>query len=205
MKITTETQSLMVIKDRRLFVFVVGAVFAVAGFIVIFIPDFFINKPPLWAGMVAALIGVFVIFTNKSVVITLDKSANKLLILKRRIIGGSELFEYELNQIKETELSQSYHVNMSRQRGGSGVSYSLWFILNDGQRISLNQGSQTIKRGMTFGQPKEQVIGGKIANFLGVPFQERRPPTIGESLGEIRDVVQEQIEKARQEKKDPEK
>jgi hypothetical protein len=197
MKITIETQSLMVIKEGRIFVYVLSAVFTAAGLVVIFFPSFFTNNPPLWSGIVAVLAGILVVFLNKSINVKLDKSVDKFSMLKKSLIGKHSE-EYSLSQIKEVEIRQMYYQGArtrNSREGESGYYYELSIIMNNNQRILLNPGARNIQRGISFSRPKEQVIGEKIANFLGVPFQERRPPTVGEVFSEIRNVAQQQIEK----------
>src|SRR3989344_4166438 len=100
MRIIKEDQNLMILKDRNIIVFVIGIIFALAGFAVILKPDFFTNQPPIWSGFVGVLLGGFVIVVAKITTISLDKTSNKLLFLQRNLLGKN-VKEYNLDQIKE--------------------------------------------------------------------------------------------------------
>ena len=47
----------------------------------------------------------------------------------------------------------------------------------------------------------EREIGVRIANFLNIPFQERRPPTISETLSTIQSAIENAAQKEMEKKK----
>lgn len=190
MNIVKEDQNLMVLKDREIFVFVVGIIFELAGFLVIFKPDFFTNQPPVWSGFIGILLGGFVIFVTKISTVSFDKSSNKLSFLQKGLIGKNSK-ECNLDQIKEVELSAAY---TSSSKGG-GYSYHLAFVLNNGEIVPLNPGSSSIVRIMGRQIIPEKTLGARISSFLNVPFQERRPPTVSETLSAVSSAIQSAAEK----------
>jgi len=103
--------NLMILKDNNIIVFIVGIIFALAGFVVIFKSDFFTNQPPMWSG--------FVVFVAKITTISLDKISNKLLFL-RKGLTSKNIKEYNLDQIKEVELSVAYS-SSSKSDGYSAI------------------------------------------------------------------------------------
>ncbi len=185
MKILKEDQNLMVIKDRNIFAFFVGVIFALAGFLVILKPDFFTNQPPLWSGFIGIALGLFVVFVAKVTTISLDKASNKLLFVSKAIIN-KRADEYLLNQVKAIELQQVYREQ--------GYSYNLVFILENAKEIPLTLGSSIVK---VMGKQivNERNIGARIANFLNIPFQERRPPTVSETLSVMQSAIQNAAQK----------
>ncbi|MEK7478914.1 MAG: hypothetical protein AAB626_03285 [Patescibacteria group bacterium] len=191
MKITKEDPNLMVIKDRNIFVFLIGAVFALAGFLVILKPDFFTEQPPTWFGFMFFIIGLLTLFQAGVVTVSLDKTSNKLLFLRKKLIGKSNQSEYALNQIKEVELSVAYNK--------SGYSYHLSFIFNNGEIVPLSPGASSIIKINGWQIVPENDLGTKISNFLNIPFQERRAPTVGETLSAIQSAVQTEMEKQKKE------
>ena len=196
MRIIRENQNLMILKDSNIFVFIVGIIFALAGFVVIFKPDFFTNQPPMWSGFVGVLLGGFVFFAAKITTVSLNKTSNKLLFL-RKGLTSKNIKEYNLDQIKEVELSVAY----SSSSKGGGYSYNLAFVFNNGEIVPLNPGSSSVIRIMGRQIIPEKTIGARIANFLSVPFQERRPPTVSETLSAISSVIQSAAEKEMEKQK----
>lgn len=191
MKIIKEDQNLMVIKNRNVLVFLIGVVFALAGFLAILKPDFFTNRPPMWSGFMFILIGLFVVFKAEITTITLDKIAGKIVFRWKTLIN-KKYKEYDLGSIKQLELQQVY---TSGNNGRGRYSYRLVFILDSGEEVPLNpSGSSTL---MVMGRliVSEKVTGPRIAHFLTIPFQERRPPTVSETLSAIQSAVQTEMEK----------
>jgi len=190
MKIVKEDQDLMILKDKNIFVFIVGIIFALAGFAIIFKLDFFTNQPPMWSGFAGVLLGGFVVFVAKITTISLDKTSNKLLFLRKGLTSKTTK-EYNLDQIKEVELSVAY----SSSSKGGGFSYHLAFVFNSGEIVPLSPGSSSIIRIMGRQIIPEKTLGARIASFLSVPFQERRPPTVSETLSAVSSAIQSAAEK----------
>jgi len=196
MRIVKENENLMVLKDRNIIAFAVGIIFLLAGIAVIIKPDFFTNQPPFWSGLVGILLGGFVVAVAKITTINLDKQVNKLTFLRRGLIGKNSN-EYDLNQIKEVELSVAYNTS----RKGGGYSYHLAFVLNSGEIVQLNPGSSSIIKVMGRQIIPEKTLGTRIASFLGVPFQERCPPTVSETLSAVTSAIQNAAEKEMEKQK----
>ncbi len=190
MKIVKEDQDLMILKDKNIIVFIVGIIFALAGFAIIFKPDFFTNQPSMWSGFVGVLLGGFVVFVVKITTISLDKTSNKLLFLRKGLTSKTTK-EYNLDQIKEVELLVAY----SSSSKGGGYSYHLAFVFNSGEIVPLSPGSSSIIRIMGRQIIPEKTLGARIASFLSIPFQERRPPTISETLSAVSSAIQSAAEK----------
>lgn len=190
MKIVKEDQSLMVLKDSNIVAYLVGIMFFALGLVVIFNPDFFDKQPPLWSGLLGAVFGGYVIAMAKMTTIRLDKLNKRLVFLRKGLIGQTSK-EYDLSQIKEIELSVSY----SSSRRGGGHSYHLAFVLSNGESVALNPGSSSIVRVMGRQLIPEKDLGARVAAFLGVPFLERRPPTVTESLSALSTAIQNAAEK----------
>jgi hypothetical protein len=185
MKIIKETSGLMIIKDRSVFAFVVGSIFVSVGILVIFKLTIFKDQPPLWAGIFSAIAGGFVILINKITTITLNKTSNELSFL-RKGLSGSNTKRHKLDEIKSVELITGYNTSNSR----TCCSYNLVFVSKNNDIIPLKRGSST-KIVMGKQIVSERKIGPKIANFLNVPFEERRPPTARELLSTISSAIRD--------------
>lgn len=196
MRIIREDQNLMILKDRNIIVFVVGISFAFLGFAIIFKPDFFTQQTSAWYGLIGIFLGVFVIIGAWITTITLDKTTNKLLFSRKNLLG-KKVNDYNLDQIKEIELSATYR--SSRKSGG--YSYHLAFILNNDEKVPFNPGSSSILKIMGRQVIPEKYIGARAASFLGVPFQERRLPTVNEVLSTVSSAIQSAAEKEMKKRK----
>ena len=180
----------MILKDRNVFVFIIGIIFVFIGFAIIFKAGFFTSQAPMWSGFIGIVFGGYAILATNITTISLDKNSNKLLFSRRNLLG-KKANEYNLNQIIEVELSATY----SSSRRGGGYSYQLAFVLNNSEKILFNPGSSSIIRIMGRQIIPEKNIGARVASFLGVPFQERRPPTVSETLSTISSAIQSAAEK----------
>jgi len=193
MKIVKEEQNLMVIKNKNTFVFLVGITFALTGFLTILKPDIFINQPPLWSSIVGILLGSFIILVTKTTTINLNKTSNQIIFTHKTLFRQT-ITQHNLQQIKKIELQTIY--NSSNK--SSGYSYRLIFELNNGKQIPLNSQGSSIIRIMGKQIIVEKKIGTKIANFLNIPFQEKRPPTLKETLSVVQSAIQSAAEKEMQ-------
>lgn len=187
MKIIKEDQNLMVIKDRNIFAFLIGAVFMLVGLLVILKPNLFSDQPPFWLGLVMALVGGFVILFAKAITVILDKTSSKILVAEKALLSRNTK-EYGFDQIVKIELQKNYNTS----RKGGGGFYKLAFVLNDGKQITLSVASGVVM-GMEIIPGKEK--GARIAKFLNVPFEERRPPTVSEAISAIQTGIQNAAQK----------
>lgn len=177
MKITQETQNLIVLEDSSLWAWVLGGVFVLAGVVMIVSPASFANNaPPMWAGVLFIVAGLAATLFSKSSVITLSKDTNQLSIARKSIVGGRTQDDYALNQIKQIELQYSVSRRNVKGRGmETNYSYRLIFILTDGREVPLTAGFSGASNVGGILRVKERVIGEKLAAFLGVPFIDIRP------------------------------
>lgn len=102
--------------------------------------------------------------------------------------------EQNLNQIKAIELHTIYY----QGKEASGYSHQLFFILENNEEILLPSTGGVLKV-MGKQMTNERIIGARIASFLNIQFQERRPPSISGALSAIQKTVQKEIEKHRKE------
>jgi hypothetical protein len=185
MKIIKETPNLMIIKDRNILSFFIGVIFLLVGLITIFYPEFFTDRPPREAGIGGILLGLLVISSAEITTIKLDKTADKLTIVRKSLFR-KKIEERSLNQIKTIELRQIYQKK--------GYSYQLIFILENNEEIPIPSTGVIVKV-MGKQVTNERIIGARIASFLNIQFQERRPPSISEALSVIQKTVEKEIEK----------
>lgn len=196
MKIIQETPSSMVLKESNVVVTLLfGALFTIAGFSFIFSPKIFIETPPMWASLIFIVLGLITIFALKITKITLDKTLNKFSLETLRLTGKKHQ-EYDLDQIGKVQLQQVSGQIYSQGRFRTQVSTRLVAILTTGEEITLNKDSSSISIGpFGFSLSSSRQNGVRIANFLGIPFEELKPPSVGEVLTKISEAVGQEIKK----------
>src|SRR5690349_5375832 len=112
MKIIHETSGSMIIKNRNMIAFVAGAVFLLIGAWII------IDQG--WQGIIAVIVGLFILLITSVTTITFDKSVNKVIVTQKSILNRTSK-EYTLNHIKEIELFMEFNTS----RRGTGYTYHL--------------------------------------------------------------------------------
>ncbi|HNU95718.1 MAG TPA: hypothetical protein PLZ70_01085 [Candidatus Paceibacterota bacterium] len=196
MKVTKEDSGLMIVKQRNILFFIIAIFFVILGFSAIFSPDLFVSEaPPLWFGLVFILFGFLAVFSIKITTIRLDRSENKISILKKRIAGRQNLEEFPIENVKEIELAVDFS---SSSDGENSFSYQLYFVLKDGQNKELCQSVTSTNKPSSLIFSSQIKVGKRIADFLGVPFLERRPPTVQETLSTISKTIKDSIINARE-------
>jgi hypothetical protein len=161
--------------------------FRLGGFVFAIFGVFALNG---W-GTIKSLVGVWIItilgFALMILVpkfkITIKKATNQLIITYHVLFWTTKTTTYSLKDVKEIELAMEY----SRSKRGYRLVYTKFAVLNDGKRVNLQytQGSSNLKR--------ETAEGKQIASFIGVPFTERRPPTVQEALGVMKEEISKKI------------
>lgn len=196
MKVIKEDSGLMIVKHRNILFFIIAIFFVILGFSAIFSPDLFVSEaPPLWFGLVFILSGFLALFSIKITTIRLDKSENKISILKKRIAGRQNLEEFPIENVKEIELTIDFS---SSSDGKNSYSYQLYFVLNDGQNKELGQNVTSTNKPLNSIFSSQIKTGKRIASFLDVPFLERRPPTVQETLSTVSKTIKDSIINARE-------
>lgn len=204
MKIILQDQNQFVVKNSISHWFT-GFIFLVIGLSIIFKPSFLnINTGiPLWLGLFIVMVGIIPVLFNTRYLIIFNKDENKLKINQKNLVKQKN-DTYELSDIKSIELW-----TISGQNGGSknnGLQYKLACILENNQYVILNPDTQSsfkISIGLAaWNIIPEKKIGEKIAAFLNIPFVEnRRPPTVNETLNVLYDGVRDAVGKHVNQKK----
>ena len=181
MKITEQTDFRLVIKHSFVFVYLFLLIFVMVG-----IYHLFLDKTPIWFGLAFILMPLVIMFLIPRVVITLDKSVNKLSIVTKRLYAKTINEEYNLSDVKKIKVYSSTRMG----RKGMKRSYELIVEMKDTD-VSLNRGMSSSRSGIlvAFSKPSEVKVGEKIASFLGVEFRMQAPP----SLSDVRKTVQDSL------------
>lgn len=192
MKITYQTSTQLVLKQMNLANRVYGLVFAGIGVFAILIASQ--NKGfAFLIGGIFALLGIFVFLFNKSVIVSIDKARESVIVGFRSLVGAEDKNLF-FNEIKEIAV-ESYVQNYSHSAPLRDVSHNLVFYTENGDSILIHMDSPASGlvllgyRVATNYRNNSVEIGRTIAEFIGKPFIERKPPTISELIQQTRDAV----------------
>ncbi|MFA6305796.1 MAG: hypothetical protein WC651_03660 [Candidatus Gracilibacteria bacterium] len=169
MKIVKQDKNLMILEEKGVMLLVIGIIFLLLGFLLIFEPKFFENQIPVWISFIIILSGVLAVFFAEFTTISFDKKSNKLL-LSRKGLKNRSVKEYKLDWIKKVEVFAEYIPSGGESTGG--YSYHLSVVLSNGEIVQLNLGGSSITRIRGKQIIPEETLGAKIADFLRVPFEE---------------------------------
>lgn len=177
--IVKQDQETLILQDNNYIANLVGVIFIITGLFIIFKPSVFINNPPTIFGIISSALGLFGILVAKITTITINKTLSKVIFNWKSIIK-KDTKEYALNLIKELELRPTYDSN-----NDGGRSFHSFFIFQDGNEVALDPYGTTTSRFMNARPNTEISLNTQIANFMGIPFVELRPPTLQETLTAI--------------------
>lgn len=188
MKILEESELRIVLKDSNWGGLIFGIVITLGSLFFAYQSNPFAKefdiKTLIFPG-IFLLVGLLLLFTSKITTITLDKNINKIEFIKKGILGVSSK-NYPLNQIIKVDLREQIIVtrtnnnNRGFNAGTPRLQFQTVLVLRDGAEIPLGRlkspatasiGGAVIMSGVG----TEQVIGQKIATFLGVPFEKNSP------------------------------
>lgn len=191
MKITQETPTALILKQRSFFPFILSLVFTIVG-VYALISWGITDIKKLLISIVIIAFGLLVLIAAKFITIIIDKTANKITFASTGILGKKSQV-IELNQIQEVAIEEYITQNVTNNHGPvNQLNFNLVFYLRDGQGIPVNIGTSSpsfsisgFHVGNFFGRNKIIEMGNKIASFIGVPFVDRRPPTVADMVSGI--------------------
>jgi hypothetical protein len=158
MKIASQTADEMVVKDSGIFnaVFSVGMMFFGVGGICMMAlggaSPFIILIP-----IIMFLLGLLWFLTGPSTIVDIKKPTGQIIYQKKKKIGGT-IATYSITDATRIEM---------RSRATPKLISQSFLILHDGKELSLNLANETTAK-----DQYQADTGKRIADFLGVPFQE---------------------------------
>jgi len=188
LRVKEETPMMMVLQDMDFALPVIGLVFAGIGAVVLGMPGMFEEPPPVWLGLIFLPVGLGIIFLVKwRTDAKLDKAMNRLYVLRRSILTKEDA-ECNISDIRSIEI-KSYYTKERKMKT------EILALLQDGRELML---TRTSKKGSDLSlsiESKERKLAKRIADFLGVPVEEIRPPTLHEAVS----AIQKKMDRAQQE------
>lgn len=203
MKIINQTADEMILKEGSMISIIVsGSFFILAGSYsayailskgtagwIIFVPIIF------------ALAGLLWILLSATIAVSIQKISGLIRYEKKRLVG-TKLNTYNISDVVRVELRKQWQTErVQGTQGDSSTSYTRQVLVSqsvivfkDGTELPLGQ--QSTSSGMSGGlsvlmggQGKEMAFATQIAEFIGVPFQEVAPPSIGTGIGAALDSI----------------
>lgn len=204
MKIISETPSILILKENAYSVILGGIIAIITSFILAIV--IFSNSPqPLTflIPLVFLIVGIITILSAKLVIITINKSINKINLSFVGLLG-KKTQDIDINQVSEVVIQENYGRSMSSNNGNTtfvphntaGLNFTLVFYLKNGEGYPIPMG--TANSGLSINRipfnifsvrNKQIELGNKIASFIGVPFKDNRPPTLSDMVGAIGQVI----------------
>jgi hypothetical protein len=202
MKIIKKTDNLLIIKDKDIvFGYIVPLFLLFLSFLIVSGAKNPENESILINysfAIGAILLGVYLFLSNQTSTIIFDKENKKVQIINKSYFKDKKI-EYPFDDIKEIE----FGAKVVRRNARPVLFETLYLVFKNNQAIPIGKaqtGFQSSVSGFNLSRlfsnekSSKKYIGIEIANFLQVPFQERRPPTTGEILSTLKDFLSEQAE-----------
>ncbi len=197
LKMKEETPSRMVLKESSFLGVVVGLLFFAVGLVLYFTPGAFTEAPPSWAGLIIAPIGIIVaLLVDIEKKAILDKGTGRMVLSTRNLISVKPK-EHDIADIVEIELGESYETRGTGDDRSTRLVHKIFAIMKDKNRILITQSSGTtglLVDVLRKGSP-EKDLAQKIADFIGVPMKERRPPSVDEMMSMMQKKMDEGMRK----------
>jgi len=190
MKIVSQSTDEMVLREGSASGIAVGIVMAIAGILVAYFLH--ASKPvTVWIGLAVSAIGVGIILLASSITVDADKAKGQLTYRKKRLIGAKTA-TYAIADILRIETRKQWRIDNtppSANREAAPppqpvlVAQSV-IVFKTGRELPLDhqKSSSSMSVGpavLMSGQGAETAMANRVAEFLGVPFQEIMPPDMG--------------------------
>ena len=188
MKIVSQSSDEMVLHEGSLQGLFVGIVFVIAGVLIAYFKH--ASQPMfLWIGLAAAAVGAIVICFASSITVDATKSRDELVYQKKRLVGGATT-NYKISEVLRIETRKQWRIENAGQLNRDNpnppqpvlVAQSV-IVFKTGKELALDhqKSSSSMNVGgavLMSGQGNETAMANRVAEFLGVPFQEIMPPNM---------------------------
>ncbi|MBW4061316.1 hypothetical protein HJC99_01950 [Candidatus Saccharibacteria bacterium] len=144
------------------------------------------KAPGVWAvGLGVLAVGVLILLTNKSELLTADRASATVSIELKGLTGGKNQ-QYTFDQISSvTSLQQYQQVNTGNNSNNTGVGFGVGstggsqlqlqtttqLVLADGTSVVIEKITSNANGGMLLSTQSSHGIGEPLATFLGKPYQ----------------------------------
>lgn len=201
MKIIQETPTMLSAKQSSYGNIILGIILIIVFTGLLFFPVQGRQNNLMWKSIcgVFALAGVLAIVVAKSLSLIIDKTQNKMSLTSSGIFG-KKAQEFALDQIAKVTIQERTSYTTNNQGTQANENYILVFYLKNGEGypVQLNSLFSSISvNGLPIGTffARNTIIhlGNKIAAFIGVPFEDQRPPTLTGIISSVTSGINQAI------------
>ena len=193
MKIVSQSADRMVLQEGSTQGMVVGVVFVIAGVVAGFILRGS-GHMAIWIALAMVLIGAGIVCFASSITVDANKTKGQIVYLKKRLVGAKTT-TYSIADVLRIETRKQW--KMEDEPSGNGgastpqrpvlVAQSV-IVFQTGKELPLAHQKTSSRTSvgsavLMSGQGKETAMANRFATFLGVPFEEIAPPSMGMNMG----------------------
>jgi hypothetical protein len=196
MKITTVSADELELREGNATGIAIGVILIVAALAIgLFLRG--ANPIPVWIAPLVAAGGIGLILFSSSITVNANKATGQLRYQKKRVLGAQDT-TYAIADVFRIETRKQWRLQNAPQTSGNQgspvqepvlVAQSV-IVFKDGRELALDhqKTSSSMGVGSTVimgGQGAETAMAAKVAQFLGVPFQEIMPPNMSGGINII--------------------
>lgn len=188
MKIVSQSSDEMVLHEGSMQGLFVGIACVIAGVLIAYFKH--AAQPMfMWIGLAAVAVGAIVICFASSITVDATKSRDELVYQKKRLVGGATT-NYKISDVLRIETRKQWRIENAGQQNRDNpnppqpvlVAQSV-IVFKTGKELALDhqKTSSSMNVGgavLMSGQGNETAMANRVAEFLGVPFQEIMPPNM---------------------------
>jgi len=185
MKIVSEDAGELVASDRDVKGLIFGVVFVLIGVGIIAGVHQLVG---VLIGAALALAGAAAVLFRKVRTLSVNKGTGQVTFTMKSLIKHATK-TFAVADIAKVQFTEQYSTsfNTAGQGGGSSTSQltKVLLVAKNGEEIDLADGQRSMQSFGIFGKAPNQATGQKVADFLGVPFEQIGPPSIGQVTNSI--------------------
>jgi hypothetical protein len=164
MRIIKQDENHMELADKQLGSLIMAPIVVVIGLVILVVMP---GNGRILGGIVVA-IGVITLLMRKARSLVVDKSSGQGTFILKSILKNANM-PFALGDVAKIELLQGIERVQTNNRTEVRETTSLTLVMKSGDTIDLADGSRKMGFNL-FGHRANQVVGEKLAAFMGVPF-----------------------------------
>ena len=194
MVLKQESPNKLIVGNYKIFQLIISIIFIVVS-IIVTTTSFDYKTIISWILIALGLIGILGVVKWNKQLVTFDKTSNIVKIQNKGLFQSNEE-KYNIQYIRAVELNIKTRTRISNSghggRSGTSKIQIVNIIFTNGAKKEIYTKTSNISTG-GFNITPNTDVGKKVADFLGVKYEERRPPTVSETLGAIKDGISQGI------------
>jgi len=201
-KISSQDANKLVAVDKATGTLIAGVVMGVAG-LAMLVSGLMPGKSILVIiGGILVVVAVIMLIFRKERTLVVDKTAGQLTFDQKSVIKKAN-YAYPVTDVVKIEFTSEFQTTTAGETHRSGVSVSgaggsdtqttqhtqLHVVLKDGTVLNIADGQRQMSVMAVLSKVPNMAVGQQIASFLGVPFEQQGPASVGDVIGQVRDAI----------------